>query len=347
MIAAMRADLFDEVLGVDTVWMCVSCHACAEVCPAKIPVAGGLMARAKEELLLAGNVPTELQEALEASQRYGNPLGESTRKRAGWIEDLEVTVLDKAGGQVDVLWFVGDYASYHPRVTKASRALVSVLGALGVDFGILGPAESSDGDSQRLAGERGLFEMLAERNGKALAKHEFSEIITTDPHAFNAIKNEYPALGIEYPVRHYTQFLADHIDEVRQRCTTPIDGSVPFHDPCFLGRVNDVYEEPRSVLRSIPGLEVVEMTHNRENALCCGGGGGGMWMDGFHWEKAELRLSDLRVREAVDAGADILAVACPYETPRFEDATKTVVGAERLRVRDLAELLAESMGVMT
>lgn len=348
MIAALRADLLDEVLGVDTVWMCVSCHACAAVCPAEIPIAGGLMTRVKEELLLAGEVPTELQEALESSQRYGNPLGQSPRKRADWIKGLEddVTLLPKERRPVDLLWYVGDYGSYHARVTQTSRALVGVLKALDVDIGILGPNEISDGDSQRLAGERGLFETLAEQNGRAFAKHEFGEILTADPHAFNAIRNEYPALGIDYPVRHHTQYLADRLDDLRGLFVDPIDARVAYHDPCFLGRVNGIYEEPREVLRSIPGVELIEMAHNRENTLCCGGGGGGMWLDGFQWEKSHMRLSDLRVKEAVDAGAEVLAVACPYELPRFEDSTKTVEGAEGLLVRDLAELVAESMGAV-
>ena len=204
MIAHLRADRFDKVLDNDTVWMCVSCYACTAVCPAQIPLTPGLMARTKEELILAGNVPAELQSALENSQRYGNPLGESPRKRADWVTGIvpEVKVLGKVRKEVDVLWFVGDYSSYHPRVQQVTKALARILNALGVDFGILGPEESSDGDSQRLAGERGLFEMLAEKNGLAFGKYEFNEIITTDPHAYNAIKNEYPGLDISYPVRH-------------------------------------------------------------------------------------------------------------------------------------------------
>ena len=157
MIAYMRAEMLDRMLSTDTVWMCVSCYACTEICPQKIPVTPGLMTRAKEELLLAGNVPSELQDALMNSQRYGNPLGESPRKRAAWAEGIqpEITLLRKANRPVDVLWFVGDYASYHPRVQLAAKAFAKILNALGVDFGILGPEENSDGDSQRLAGERG------------------------------------------------------------------------------------------------------------------------------------------------------------------------------------------------
>jgi Fe-S oxidoreductase len=304
------------------------------------------MTRAKEELILAGNIPTELQSALENSQRYSNPLGESPRKRADWVKGIEpeVTIMRKAKRPVDVLWFVGDYPSYHARVQVASQALTKLLNALNVDFGILGPEENSDGDSQRLAGERGLFEMLAEKNGRAFAKYEFGEIITTDPHAFNAFKNEYPALDISYPVRHYTQFLAERLDQLEPLLKQEVDARVTFHDPCYLGRANGVYDEPRALLEAIPGVELVEMAHNRSASLCCGGGGGGMWLDGFQWEKAHTRLSEWRVREAVAAGADILVVACPYETPRFEDAAKMVQEAGRLVVKDIAEVLADAMG---
>jgi Fe-S oxidoreductase len=346
-IAMMRADRIDKVLETDTVWMCVSCYACTAACPSKVPLTSGLMANIKEELILTGNVPAELRTALQNSQRYGNPQGESPRKRADWTQGIqpEAKIMAKVKQPVDVLWFVGDYASYHPRVQSATKALARVLNALGVDFGILGPDENSDGDSQRLAGERGLFEMLAEKNGKVFSKYQFNKIITTDPHAYNAIKNEYPSLGISYPVQHYTEFLAERIDQIKLLVKQQIRTRVAYHDPCYLGRANGIFEPPRALLQAIPGIELTEMIHNHTNSLCCGGGGGGMWLDGFQWEKAHVRLSEWRVREALLADADVLAVACPYETPRFEDAAKTLPDATGLQVRDISELLAQSMGV--
>lgn len=345
MIATIRAGIFDKVIDNDSAWMCVSCYACTEVCPAKIPLTPGLMTRTKEELLLAGNVPTELQSALEFSQRYGNPLGESPRKRAAWAKNLspEVPIMRKLKRSVDILWFVGDYPSYHPRVQLATKALMQILNALDVDYGILGPEENSDGDSQRLAGERGLFEMLAEKNGQAFNHYQFNKIVTTDPHAYNALKNEYPKLGFSYPVQHYTEFLVEHLDQLKSVLTQEVNAKVTYHDPCYLGRANGIYDHPRTLLTSIPGLELIEMAHNRTTSLCCGGGGGGMWLDGYQWEKAHVRLSEWRVREAVKTGADILAVACPYESPRFEDAVKMVQGAGQLHVKDIAELLADAM----
>lgn len=347
MIGALRADIFDQVIKSDSVWMCVSCNACAAFCPSNIPITAALMTRAKEELLLAGNIPAELQTALENTQRYGNPLGESPRKRADWTLGLqpEVNILAKTRQPVDVLWFVGDYASYHPRMQSAGKALARILNALGVKFGILGPEEFSDGDSQRLAGERGLFEMMAQKNGQLLRRYKFNQIITTDPHAYNAFKNEYPALGISYPVQHYTQFLVEKLEQLRPLLKNEVKVKVAYHDPCYLGRVNGIFDEPRALLGAIPGVELVEMSHQRLNSLCCGGGGGGMWLDGFQWEKAHTRLSEWRVREAVAANADVLAVACPYEPPRFEDAIKTIQTASHLKIREIAELLAESMGL--
>jgi Fe-S oxidoreductase len=346
MIAALRAGKFDQVMKSELVWMCVSCYACTRFCPVKIPLTPGLMTRTKEELLLAGNVPVELQDALQNTQRYGNPFGESQRKRAGWTRGIEppVTIMSQANQPVDVLWFTGDYAAYHPRVQQATQALARVFNALGVNFGILGPEENSDGDSQRLSGERGLFEMLAEKNGRAFSKYSFKEIVTGDPHAYNALKNEYPTLGIRYPVRHYTQFLFDHLDQLKRLYKQEVKARVTYHDPCYLGRANGVFEEPRKLLESIPSVELVEMSHHKTNSLCCGGGGGGMWLEGFQWEQAHVRLSEWRVREAVATDADILAVACTYELPRFEDAAKMVQKASRLVVKDIAELVSEALG---
>jgi dimethylglycine catabolism B len=347
MIAALRANKFEKVINTDMVWMCVSCYACTQVCPSKIPLTNGLLTRVKEELLLAGNVPVELQDALQNSHRYGNPLGESPRKRAMWTRGIEppVKIMSQIGRPVDLLWFVGDYGSYHPRVYQATQALAKIFNLLGLDYGILGHEELSDGDSQRLAGERGLFEMLAEKNSMIFQKYQFNEIITADPHAYNALKNEYPALGISYPVSHYTQYLAQRLDQLKPLYRGRIKARVAYHDPCYLGRANGIYDEPRRLIGSIPGVELVEMTHSHDNSLCCGGGGGGMWLEGFQWEQAHSRLSEWRMREAVAVGADILAVACPYEAPRFEDAAKMIQRASRLVVKDIAELLADALEV--
>jgi Fe-S oxidoreductase len=151
-------------------------------------------------------------------------------------------------------------------------------------------------------------------------------------------------LDISYPVRHYTEYLAERLDQLKPLLKKEVKAKVAYHDPCYLGRANGIYDQPRLILQAIPGVEIVEMAHNYKNSLCCGGGGGGMWLDGFQWEKAHVRLSEWRVSEALATGAEILAVACPYESPRFEDAAKTVPGAGQIIVRDIAELLSQAMG---
>jgi Fe-S oxidoreductase len=169
---------------------------------------------------------------------------------------------------------------------------------------------------------------------------ESSPLIRT----LNALKNEYPSLGIDYPVQHTSQFLAEHIEQLKPLLKQELQATVTYHDPCYLGRVNGIFDEPRLLLEAIPGIILTEMPHNRTTSLCCGGGGGGMWLDGFQWEKAHARLSEWRVREASEVGANILAVACPYEPPRFEDAVKMTQQAGQLVVKDIIELLADALG---
>ncbi len=258
---------------------------------------------------------------------------------------MPVPIMAKHKKPVDVLWYVGDYPSYHPRVQQATKAMATIFNALNVDFGILGPEENSSGDEQGLAGEGGLFELLATKNAKTLGKYDFKEIITTDPHAFNVIKNEYPKLGFSFPIRHYTQYLADHIEALTPLLKSSDSKKITFHDPCALGRAHDnnIYQEPRQVLQAIPGVEYLEMSHNRSNSICCGGGGGGMWLDGFSWERTQIRSSEWRIQEAVNVGAEVLAVACPYETPRFDDAAKSTGHSQDLVVMDIAELLMDAI----
>lgn len=344
-ISLLRAGIYTNVTQSESVWLCIACAACTTNCPTLIPITESIMTKTKEELILSGNVPAELQTAFENSQRYRNPMGESPRKRANWTEPLDfpVPILSRDNPAVEVLWFVGDYGSYHPTVLPATIAFAKIMHAMNINYGILGNQESSDGDSQRLAGEQGLFEMLAEKNARIFEKFKFAEIITADPHAYNAMKNAYPEIGISYPARHYTQFLHEKIDQLKPLLTKEVKARVAFHDPCYLGRVNGIYDEPRELIRSVPGVECVEMFHNHENSLCCGGGGGGMWLDGFHWEISHARSSEWRVKEAVDVGADIMVVACPYEKPRFLDATKNVAGADLMRILDLSELLTLAM----
>ncbi len=330
-------DLFTS----DDLWKCTTCANCLRVCPKEVNMIE-IMPAVREAAVLAGSVPEELQVVFEKTFRYGNALGENPRRRHAWTKEagVEVRVLSSDPSPVDVLFYVEDYWSYHPRGQQAARSFVRILDRAGVDFAILGAEEKTIGDSQRLAGEKGLFEALMEDVVTTLAKYEFARIVTPDPHGFNALVKEYPKRGHVFEVQHYTQLLAQVIDRIP--LSREINKVVTFHDPCYLGRHNGEYDAPRTLLNAIPGLNFVEMGRCRENAYCCGGGGGGMWLDGFNSNHLSERLSERRVREAVDTGAEVLAVCCPYEVSRFEDAAKST-GNDHLEVMDIAELLELAM----
>ncbi len=331
-------DLFTS----DDLWLCTTCANCLRVCPKEVDMIQ-IMPAVREVAVGEGRIPAELQEVFEKTFRYGNALGENPRRRHGWTRDagVPVRVLPSEPGPVDVLFYVEDYWSYHPRGQDAARAFARILASLGVDYGILGAEEKTIGDSQRLAGERGLFEALMEDVVATLVHYEFKRIVTPDPHGFNALVKEYPKRGHTYEVLHYTQLLAPLVDRIEWR--KELDLTVTFHDPCYLGRHNGEYDAPRRLLEAIPGVRLVEMGRCRENGYCCGGGGGGMWLDGFTANHTSERLSERRVREAVESGADVLAVCCPYEVSRFEDGAKST-GNDGLKVRDIVELIDEAMG---
>lgn len=330
-----------DLLGDPDLWLCTTCGNCLRVCPKQVDMIQ-IMPAAREAGVGAGNVPAELQDVFEKTFRQGNCLGENPRRRHAWTKaaGVPVRVLGSDPSPVDVLFYVEDYWSYHPRGQQAAQAFVRILTALGVDFAILGPEEKTLGDSQRLAGEKGLFEALMEDVVAVLSKYQFSRIVTPDPHGFNALKKVYPKYGHNFAALHYTQLLAPLAERIPW--AGRLDAKVTFHDPCYLGRHNGEYDAPRTLLRSIPGLELVEMGRCKENGYCCGGGGGGMWLDGFTSNHTRERLSERRVREAAETGADILAVCCPYEVSRFEDAAKST-GNEHLKVMDIVELIDEAM----
>lgn len=330
----------------DDLWLCTTCANCLRVCPKEVDMLQ-IMPAARKEAVLEGAVPAELQDVFEKTARYGNPLGKNPKRRIAWTKGLEVDVplVSELGRKVDVLWWVSDYPSYHPRGMEASRSLARVLTKLGIDFAILGAEERHDGDSMLRAGEQGLFEMLADQNIEALNSYEFDVLLTTDPHAYNAFVHEYPERGGNYNVEHYARFLADRIGDLN--LSEDVLSTVTFHDPCYLGRHNGEYDAPRDLIEALPGANFVEMWRNKQNGYCCGGGGGGMWLDGLAAEHQSMRLSEKRVLEAVETGADTLCVVCPYEVSRFEDAVKSTNNDGALVVRDISELLAEAMGLST
>lgn len=331
-----------DLFGSDDLWQCTTCGNCLRVCPKQVNMIK-IMPAVREVAIEEGTVPAELQEVFEKTFRYGNAMGENPRRRHAWTKGagVAVPVLSVEPKSVDVLFYVEDYWSYHPRGQQAAQAFSRLLDLAGVDFAILGPEEKTLGDSQRLAGEKGLFDSLVDDVVEILSRYDFNRIVTPDPHGYNALVKEYPKRGHHYTALHYTQLLAEMLPKIP--LNNPINKRVTFHDPCYLGRHNGVYDEPRQLIEAIPGVEFVEMGRCRENSYCCGGGGGGMWLDGFNSNHQSERLSERRVREAAETGAEILAVCCPYEVSRFEDAAKST-GNEHLQVLDIAEMLDFAAG---
>jgi Fe-S oxidoreductase len=329
-----------DLFAAPDLWLCTACGNCLRVCPKRVDMIA-IMPAVREAALSGAAVPAELQEVFEKTFRYGNALGQNQRRRARWAETagVPVRILATDPAPVDVLFYVEDYWSFHPRGQDAARAFARVATALGIDWAILGPEEKTLGDSQRLAGEKGLFDALVEDVTATLAKYEFQRIVTPDPHAFNALVKEYPQRGHTFDAQHYTQLLAPLVGQLGW--ARELNLRVTFHDPCYLGRQNGEYAAPRALIEAIPGVQLVEMGRCRENAYCCGGGGGGMWLDGFTSDHTTERLAERRVREAARTGADVLVVCCPYEVSRFTDAAKST-GHGHLRVCDIIELIDEA-----
>ncbi len=346
LILQLLAGNVDRVLQSPSLWMCVGCYTCSLRCPRGIELTDGLWPALRDSSMQAGfQPPAELQETFQNLFKYGNTLGKSPRQRLAWAKDLNVPVRDlsKDPCRVDVLWLVGCYPSYYPRNQLVTRAWARILTKLGVSWGVLGAAEKSVGECERLFGEEGLFETLVEENRKLFDQHEFAQLLTLDPHAYRALQAFYPRYGAWYPVQHYTMFLAERMPQLQSLIVRPVEATVTYHDNCCVGRRCASYDAPRLLLQLIPGIKLVEMQRHHEDALCCGGGGGGMWLDGHIVAHGGHRLSDDRVLQADATGADVLAVSCPYELSRFEDAAKVAGLEQRLKVRDIIELLAESM----
>jgi Fe-S oxidoreductase len=301
----------------------------------------------EQTLLRLPELPAELQKALQNTLRYGNPMGESSRKRAAWVKTagVPIRILAEDPRPADVLWFVECYASYYPRGQDCSRATAKIFHALGTDFAILGNEEKCAGECGRLTWEPGLYETLMDYNMAVFQKYQFQKVVTSCPHAHNAFKRRYPLLGFHWELDVPVRYFARRLEQLRPRITRKLGYTVTYHDSCCLGRDNEFYDQPRAILSALPGVKQVEMTHNRINALCCGGGGGGMWLDTYYKSKGYERLSERRAKEAVATGADVLAVSCPYEVSRFEDALKVLGHDKKMIVRDVVELLAEAMEV--
>ncbi|MFC1982859.1 heterodisulfide reductase-related iron-sulfur binding cluster [Chloroflexota bacterium] len=317
------------------IWTCATCKSCIQQCPRGVETIDYVKSLRKIIVQTgAGYLPKSLRQALVNLASVGNPFGEAPEKRGIWTADLELKPFTQ---DMELLLFMGCFAGYDPLVKKAAFALINILKGADVNFGILGSQESCCGESANKAGNEDLFHKLAEKNIHAFNASGVRQIVTISPHCYHTFKNEYPKLGGDFEVLHYTQYLAQLIEDGRLRFNKELDKRITYHDPCYLGRHNGIYNEPREVLSAIPGLEVVEMPLSQEISFCCGGGGGKIWLE----TKKEDRISDLRLQQAITIGASILAVACPYCMVNLEDSK--LVNNESIVIKDIAELVWEAI----
>ncbi len=331
------APLAGEVIAPETLWACTTCSACMEVCPVHIEHVPKIV-DLRRELVDSGVMPELLQEALLNVQQSGNSQGKAARTRARWTKGLSFKPKDARKEPVDVLWFVGDFASYDPRVQEVTRRIAEILHAGGVDFGLLYEAEQNSGNDVRRAGEEGLFEMLAMQNIEAIDGCDYRRIMTSDPHSLNALANEYRSLGKDYLVHHYAEIVREL---VHTGALTPLPPSgapaATYHDPCYLGRYNRQFDAPRELV-ALAGYRLAEMPRNKENSFCCGAGGGRIWGDDTGVVE---RPSENRIREALSLGDDVsvFAVSCPKDKVMYTAAVQALGVEDRLAVRDLSEIL--------
>jgi Fe-S oxidoreductase len=334
------ATLIGDVITEEQIWACATCYACDQECPLFIEHIPAIV-EMRRYLVNEGQVNTELQEALFNLGRYGNSLGQSPRARAKWTQPIQPKIKDARRESVDYLWFVGDYASYSATLAEATQMTARVFQRAGLDFGILYESEQNAGNDVRRVGEDGLFEMLVEKNAAAIRRSDFNAIVTTDPHSYNTLKNEYPAdLRSTPPVLHAAELLDQLIVSGDLQLSKQLGYRVTFHDPCYLGRYNDIYDAPRRVIEAA-GCELVEMRRNRDRALCCGAGGGRIWMD---QPEMRERPSEVRMQEAAELdGVSVFTVACPKDLTMYQDAAKTTGYEDRLVVKDLTQLVYEAL----
>jgi len=317
-------------------WDCTTCSTCSLRCPRGLEP-HELIIGVRSALIEEGRVPVTARDALEGVFKHGNPWGRIRSKRSEWATDLGIKDLSQ-GDKADMLYFVCCAASYDPRVQEVAKALVKSLSRAGVDFGILGTEETCCGSEVRRMGEEGLFEMLVEDNLKLFHEYGITRMVTTSPHCYDAFKNRYQDSQIE--VMHYTQLVADLIRQGKLTFSRELGKVVTYQDPCYLGKQNNVYDEPREILKAIPGITFIDFDRSRERSLCCEGGGGRMWVEG---SDSGERLGEIRIRDAVDMGADIVATACPFCLLTLEDAVKTTGFEGKIEIKDIMELVAEAI----
>ncbi|RRR68396.1 MAG: (Fe-S)-binding protein [Candidatus Viridilinea halotolerans] len=334
--------LYGNLFSENELWSCTTCYACVHECPAMIEHVDDIVGARRHLTMIASEVPQGVKRVLEGIERAGNPWRLPTGERTAWAADLDVPVMAEKE-EAEILYWVGCAPSYDERSKRVARAFVQLLQKAGVDFAILGDEETCNGDPARRMGEEMLFQAQVEQNIETMKQYKFKKVVTTCPHCFNTIKNEYPQFGggagTAYEVLHHSELLASLVAEGKLKPTTPVRESVVYHDPCYIGRYNEIYDAPRELLRAIPGLELVEAPErNRERAMCCGGGGGNAWLEG--WGKEQVNY--IRLEQLTKGQPQTLAMSCPFCMIMFEDAAKNTGRDESLKRRDLAEILLDA-----
>lgn len=320
----------------EDIWRCTTCGLCPSRCPRDVKQieSGVALRRIATEY---GVFPTAVKPIRTISGSLmgeGNPLSEGRDDRAKWAEGLNVKPFTE---EMEILYFPGCYPSYDQRLKKVATATAKILNMAGVDFGILGSKESCCGESIRKTGDEDVFRRLAKENIKTFIDNGVKKILVSSPHCYHTFKNEYPEFMVHFEVVHISQYLFELINEGKLEIKQEYKKKITYHDPCYLGRHNGIYDEPREVLKGIPGIDLTEMPDCLESSLCCGGGGGRIWME---TPKGE-RFSDLRLQQAMDVGAEVLVTCCPYCITNFEDSRLTIDNGEAVEVRDITEIVQE------
>ena len=335
-----KGSLLEDVISNDEIWSCTMCMACVEHCPVFVEPVDKIIDIRRYQVMGRGNLPPEAKPTIRDLEIFGDVQGQGIARRTDWAFSREVSVLSDSNMAVEILFWVGCSGAFHPRYREASRAMVNILKAGGVDFAILGKQEICCGDPARRLGEELLFRKLALKNIEWLNHYQVQKIVTLCPHCFNTLKNEYPGFGGRFQVMHATEFVVDLIKEKRIVPKYPVDQTVTLHDPCYLGRVNQIYEPLRDVCRAVPGIEIMELSRNLENGFCCGGGGGRMWLH----ESPGCHINHIRAEEIAETGVELVGTACPYCLTMLEDGIGALEMERPPRVMDLIEILASSLG---
>jgi succinate dehydrogenase/fumarate reductase iron-sulfur protein len=322
----------------DNIWLCTQCNSCTLFCPKLVGCANSIVDD-HSLLVETGDIPRTVKDVLESVYKYHNPMGTHQSKRMAWAEGLNVKTFPTIM-QADVLFFVCCSTAYDPRNQEIAKAMTLLFNNMGVNYATLGTEEWCCGDHMLRMGEKGLFEELAQHNIEMFKKFKAEKIVTLSPHCYNTFKNDKPYADEKLNVQHYTQFLAEAIRQGKIKPAKTVKRRVAYHDPCFLGKRNEIYDAPRQVLQSIRGLELVEMRRTRQSSFCCGGGAGRVWTEEAEPEK---RPCVDRVKEALNLNVDTIAVACPFCVTTLEDAVKVLDVENKIAVRDILELLKEAV----